>query len=224
MSELRPVVVECATFDTSAAELALGVLGADEHDVLLAHAASCERCQSELDGLASAADRLLLLAREAEPPVGFESRVLASIGEARERSPHRRRILVAAAAVLLVAVVGLGVTRLARDHRLAALDRVDVRDVRSAELIDRRGGRVGTVMITTGGRQTLTMTLTGVDRGEYHCAARRADGGLSEVAVWHVPDAGAGTWAVPIDASLTSTHEVVVTESDGSVVATGSIS
>jgi hypothetical protein len=61
-------------FEADLAELAAGVLDRREEAVLLRHLLSCPRCATELEHLASAARSLLLLVREIEPPVGFESR------------------------------------------------------------------------------------------------------------------------------------------------------
>ena len=79
MSERPPLPAECASFDASVAELAFALLEPAERDPLLRHAEFCERCRQELLSLTSAADRVLVFAPEAEPPVGFEVRALEDV-------------------------------------------------------------------------------------------------------------------------------------------------
>lgn len=67
----------CEEVQALAAELALGLLTGDERAEVVAHAGRCPSCQSEIDQLAGVADRLLLLAPEAEPAAGLVDRVTA---------------------------------------------------------------------------------------------------------------------------------------------------
>ena len=80
-------VIGCAAARERAPELALGTLtGAERAEVLL-HVNGCARCQASVDEFAEIADVLPHLAPEAEPPLGFERRVLAT---ARQRDMTRR--------------------------------------------------------------------------------------------------------------------------------------
>ena len=235
---------DCASFDEDAAELALELLEPGRRDPLLAHAERCQRCRDELQSLSSAADRLLTLAPEAEPPVGFDVRVLestvpvapihtagnrpATVDLSRHRGSRRRLLMAAAGVVVVAGIAGLIGRSLATgpvgtDERIAALDHVDFQSVRSATLLDSAGTSHGTVLVTNGARQTLTMTLSGIDEGRYHCSTRGADGTLTEVAAWNVPATGTGTWAVAVSRSLEQEHEIVITEDDGSIVASGAL-
>ena len=94
----------CDEFDQLVSELVLDLLAADQRDRLLRHADTCARCRGELHSLAEVADLLPTLAPECEPPVGFESRVLAAVAPATPVARLRARVLVSAAAALLVAV------------------------------------------------------------------------------------------------------------------------
>jgi hypothetical protein len=190
----------CEQFDDRVAELALGLLEPTEADALVAHARGCARCQAELDGLADVADRLTLLAPEADPPPGFESRALAAMGAPprRARPPHWLRTAVAAAALV---ALGLGA------GLLAARDAPATRTVVVSAVLDPA-------------RPALTMSLDGAEDGEtYRCSLRTPDGATIEVAAWTVRDGG-GTWTVPLDARLASATEAIVTEGDGRTVAT----
>lgn len=64
-------------------ELALGVLGGRERAEALAHLAHCSTCAEREQQLSEVSDALVDLVPAGEPPVGFESRVLARVAVAR---------------------------------------------------------------------------------------------------------------------------------------------
>lgn len=77
-----------------------------------------------VDQLARVADSLLLLAPVAEPPPGFESKVLSRLGvgpaPVRHIAPRRRLVLVGVAAAVMVAgLSGTGATLLAGADKAA---------------------------------------------------------------------------------------------------------
>jgi anti-sigma-K factor RskA len=81
MSELEGMDdMRCDEFAEVAAELALGVLTGRERARALAHLDSCETCREQVRELSMAGDELLALLPPAEPPAGFESRVLDRLG------------------------------------------------------------------------------------------------------------------------------------------------
>jgi len=236
----RARAVTCIDFDERSAELALGILEPTDHDGLTSHAAGCDRCAAELGALAGVADRLSMLAADAEPPVGFELRAVRAMVDSNQAgsasAPRRTRlgwVVAAAAAVTLIAGLTGGIiahTLAREDGRLAALDRLGVTSTRSGLLVDDRGTQHGNVLLTDGGQPQLTMTLAGLDRGVYRCSIRRPDGSLAGVAGWPVDDRGGGTWTVPLTgAALDAARSgpvaptVVVTEADGTVVSTAQL-
>jgi hypothetical protein len=75
----------CNEFRSIAAEVALGVLSGSERADALAHMEHCVGCRALVESLAQTGDSLLLLAPEADPPMGFESRVAARVGEQAQR-------------------------------------------------------------------------------------------------------------------------------------------
>ncbi len=94
-------------------DLATGLLGGRERAALLDHVHGCERCADELDQLMTAADILVHLAAEVDPPVGFESRVMARIpvrdpGPGRRDRWRRRSVVVGSAAALAAVAFGAG--------------------------------------------------------------------------------------------------------------------
>jgi anti-sigma-K factor RskA len=81
MSELDDMDdMSCDEFAEVAAELALGVLTGRERAAALAHLDGCESCREHVRELTMAGDELLALLPAAEPPAGFESRVLDRLG------------------------------------------------------------------------------------------------------------------------------------------------
>src|SRR5579863_3541225 len=86
--------MSCAEFHDSAAELALGVLTGRERAEALAHLDHCEACREHVRQLTMTGEQMLSLLPTAEPPAGFESRVMDRLGLATPVSQplrHRRR-------------------------------------------------------------------------------------------------------------------------------------
>src|SRR4051812_34582047 len=109
---MRPM--DCAQLADAAPELALGILPGDERAAALAHLDECPGCQQHVSSLAGLTDQLLLLAPTAEPPAGFEQRVLASLGSsptvvrpsrARQRATRGALAVLALAACVVLALV-----------------------------------------------------------------------------------------------------------------------
>lgn len=97
---------DCAKLHEVAPELALGVLVGAERGEALAHLSGCAECRHLVDEMSQVADSLLLLAAEAEAPLGFESRVVARLAADQPRRRPWRWIATAAAAVVLAAATG----------------------------------------------------------------------------------------------------------------------
>ncbi len=75
----------CDELRAMAAEVALGILSGAERADALGHMEHCVSCRVLVEGLAQTGDSLLLLAPEADPPMGFESRVAARVSEHADR-------------------------------------------------------------------------------------------------------------------------------------------
>ena len=95
--------MSCAEVRELAAELALGILSGAERAEVLLHVNGCSRCQAYVAELTEAADAIPQLAPEAEPPPGFEARVLQRLGAGERRS--RRRWIAAVASVAAAAMI-----------------------------------------------------------------------------------------------------------------------
>jgi hypothetical protein len=73
--------MDCTDLDEVAPELALDLLDGAQRGAAMEHLETCATCQRLVDTLAADADRLLMLAPRAEPPAGFEERVLESVAQ-----------------------------------------------------------------------------------------------------------------------------------------------
>lgn len=78
MSEMNEM--SCAMLADVAAELALGVLTGRERAGAIDHLDRCEACREDVRKLMATGDELLALLPPAEPPAGFETRVLDRLG------------------------------------------------------------------------------------------------------------------------------------------------
>jgi putative zinc finger protein len=107
-----------------ASELALGIADGEERARALDHLAGCADCRRAVAELSEVTDALLLAAPEREPPVGFESRVLARLdtrptAAARPRR-WRRALLVLAPAAATAALATVAVLNATSDDRRLA--------------------------------------------------------------------------------------------------------
>lgn len=73
-----------------AAELALNVLPGRERDEALDHLDRCPGCRDMVSALTVTGDRMVELLPGAEPPAGFEQRVLTALGASTVRATDRR--------------------------------------------------------------------------------------------------------------------------------------
>src|SRR3954452_2147868 len=85
MSEMNDM--SCAMLADVAAELALGVLTGRERADAIEHLDRCEACREDVHKLMATGDEFLGLLPPAEPPAGFETRVLDRLGLLAPRLP-----------------------------------------------------------------------------------------------------------------------------------------
>jgi hypothetical protein len=159
--------VTCGEVRELAPELALGIVSGPERAEALQHASECGPCRALVGELAEAADALTLLAAEAEPPPGFEGRVLAALRAGRRGS--RRRLVAAgaaiAAAAAIVSIVGVRVVESTQESRQSA---VAATDMRKAQMVGANGVNVGNVFVSDGRPATVVVNVNyGVPSGTY---------------------------------------------------------
>ena len=150
--------MDCAQLADAAPELALGILPGDERAAALAHLDECPGCRQHVSSLAGVTDQLLLLTPTAEPPAGFEQRVLSSLGPSpnRVRVPRARwrAVRVTGAALALAACIALAV--LVISNRSSEPTSLTTEPMRTAS-----GAVVGEVFVHREQPAVLFMSLPG---------------------------------------------------------------
>lgn len=193
-------------------EAALELLDGAVRAEVLAHVAGCGACRSELDALAATADLLLTAVPPAEPPPGFESRVLARMAEERPaRHGRDRRWLLPAAAAVVAAVVGLGAGLvLGNDGRRA--------DVVAARLLGADGSPVGQVLVSDD-PDRMVCVLDGSPAGARYDVDVTAGGRVARVGSFAAEGPGR-PWATDLPVDGGAVRRVVIRDADGEVRAT----
>ena len=202
------------------AEYALGVLDGRARAELFDHLATCSDCEHEVERLTATAEALLRVPVSAEPPIGFESRVmerihLESLGHSSPRWSSRM-LTVAAALVVLSFGVGWAL------HQLTA---------RSTTPISVATGHIEHRHLTTGGRDVgLVWAYTGrpswmfvsVDApgspGTVRCLVVTNDGRRHLIGTFELSN-GRGGWGTRLPVSIQTVRDIQLTSTSGIVVA-----
>jgi hypothetical protein len=217
----------CGPTRLVSAELALGVLEGGERGDALAHLAGCAACRAEVRHLAEAVDGVVDLAPEAEPPVGFESAVIARIaderaGRATKEAPGRRRRWFVAAAAALLLVLGIGVTLVvAREGRGAssvATARMEAPDGATVGEVWRTGEPDAVVFVSV--PAWAGIDTVGPDAPRYALRLDLAGGDTVEVGDFTLGD-GVSSWAMPTELDGEDIRAVSVVDDTGRVWCTG---
>jgi hypothetical protein len=220
--------IGCEQVRDLAPELALGIAEGEERDGALRHLSDCSGCRQLVAELSSVGDELLQLAPAHDPPVGFESRVLAEVTKpSRRRSiqPLARRwqwLATAAAAVVLAATLGAGSVLLATtsDRRLAASYEAVLSQGRGAYFLaaplQGTQGRVGTVFGYQGQPSWVMVTLQPPVQaeGRFHVQVVTRDGRYLSLGD-AVLGGAKGTWGGQLPVDVSALHELRFIGSDG---------
>jgi predicted anti-sigma-YlaC factor YlaD len=213
---------ECAWARDRAEELALGVLDGAERAEVLRHVNACPTCQAVVHELAEVADVLAHLAPEAEPPPGFEQRVLRVIRGDRGRR-LRRRVAVLAATAAAATIVAVGTVRIVDAGRDA--DRTEATPVlRTVPITGVDGQTVGRVAISRGAPAQLAVDVDySVPTGTYALELRDARGDATTLGTLNV-DGGHGEWMGPADLPREGPATLATVGADGQVVCSADLS
>jgi hypothetical protein len=211
--------IDCAELVDLAPELAIGNLCGDDRAAAIAHLSACPSCQEVVSSFTTVTDQLLALAPRAEPPAGFEQRVLTALPSevAPRRRPRHRRVvsLLAAAAALALAVVAGGL--------MLDLGAEDDSAFAGAEMRAASGEVVGEVVLHDDGQSTLFMTLPGwmeqverlgLSNTGYTVRIETEDGGVTTEPVTLTDDA---SWATTLNVDAGSVSTVALVGADGYV-------
>lgn len=147
--------LDCTTVRELAPEFACDVLDGEMRADVVAHVDECAACRTLVTQLAETADSVVLLAPEAEPPSGFERRVVARLTADRRRSRVRSARLVAlvAAAAVILSVVVVRVVDSTRSGSTTAPA------VETVPMVGAGGATVGRVDVVENG-PTASLALT----------------------------------------------------------------
>lgn len=230
------------------AEVALGVLDPEERTTVLSHLAGCPACREELLELSAVADRVAAQAPPAEPPAGFEDRVLARIESSSQeglsairgasRKPRgraaaptsrplaaRRSVswkqlaaVAAAAAVLLGAGAAIGSAVTGTSPPVAAATTGGW----SASLLVGPSGPVGRVFFDSDGHSWMSMGISAGQVGTLRCELVSASGKVFVLGTFQVTSQG-GYWATNIPASARGASTVRLVDTSGKMVATATV-
>lgn len=188
---MRPM--DCTEVREVAPEFALGVLDGDARAEVVQHIERCPACRTVVSELSETADAIVLLAPEAEPPSGFERRVIEQVTGTERRRRLRTVKLVAAvaAAAAIVSVVAVRVIDQARSDPTVAAP--------AAATLPMTGGggaRVGQVDVATDG-STSTLSLVvdyALPDGDYRVVLDPDEGSRQVLGTVTVRD-GRGAWS-----------------------------
>jgi len=184
-------------------EFALATLSGRSRALVLDHLETCAHCTAESEALADAADTLLWLAPEAEPPLGFETRVIERYrGAGAGRQIDRRRRL----SLFAVAAQGGG------NHPSATQRPMTGRLVSDGHVL-------GDVTISAGSPSWMIMDVdTGKISGVVWCEVTFANGRSETVGKFTISH-GYGSWVAPIKASGRDVRSARIVNGEGTVLA-----
>ena len=213
----------CADLADTRVELALGLLSGTDRAAAVSHLAGCQTCRDEVDDIARVVDQLALLAPQAEPPTGFETRVLAAVagGRAGRGRRHRSRragrlIGGRAAAAVAAALVGIGLTiglGLTVGLGVVRTDDHPARQwaapaIRTAVAVSPSGRTTCRVVVTGTRPAAVLVSLDAAPgaSGGYNVAVQQAGGPTIDLGTLQLVD-GHGVLArsVPVDAATLTT-------------------
>jgi predicted anti-sigma-YlaC factor YlaD len=210
----------CQAVEALEAEVALGIAAPEEVATVLAHVEHCASCRGRFRSLGEVTDCLVELVPTAEPPSGFESRVLSAFREGRPVKSVRRddrKLLQAAAVILVVVLVGVGGWLLGSATAGPGPGATASRTM-SAELTGRQGV-VGLAIVDTGPEPWVSMAVQGaLGQRTVRCQVQTTDHRVVTVGTFTVTD-GYGYWAAPLPAGSTVRSAQLVSAA-GRVLAT----
>lgn len=212
-------MADCDRFRAASVELALGILDGRERAEALAHLEHCPACHRELLLMGDLADRLVELTPGAEPPPGFETRVLASL-TSRRRSPRRRHLTTVLAAAALAVVVGVGGWVLGQ-RGTAGGPSIGGNRVVTATFVTGTHHHVGQAIAAPGAHPWIYMAVdTGLGDQTVVCQIREGNGASVTLGSFPLSN-GYGYWGAPIPSASTVTGATLI-DGAGRTVATAS--
>lgn len=211
------IEMDCTQVEEAATEYALGILPDEEARAVSAHILACPACRQEIEEIRGVGDRLLDLVPDAEPPLGFDRRVLSSVGSTRRRRPSRMRLILgAAAAAAVIAGAGTAAATLTGTHHSPHTSEL-------AGVLQDGGRTVGTVYVG-GNPSWISMTVNHLSMtGPISCQLVTGDGHITTVGSFQLVD-GSGSWGAPEPSGTSHVTEARLVGPSGAVLARASLS
>jgi hypothetical protein len=214
-------MAECTQVREQAAELALGILPAEERAAALAHLDECRECRGYVRELTVVGEELLTLLPSVEPPPGFEQKVLDGVVAPARRTRKGRLIAAAVAATVWVAgwLVGAHLGWPAGSDDETAPHR----DVVMEAKLTSTGQPVGQAFVYADRPAWTYMDVDHIDgrSGVVRCHLVLRDGRTVEIGTFRLA-AGRGHWGGPIPAAAADLGAIRLVGADGAVLAAAS--
>ena len=211
---------QCEGIQEDLTEFALGILSGRRRSEVLSHVESCRVCNSELRQLSIAADALVQLGPEVEPPLAFESRLAQRLqARAIVRPPkHLRRRSALAAAAVVTAVLGFGIGTLTTT-RGSNHQRVRTTANLTSASLNSRGHVLGEVLVSAGKPSWIFMSIdSGNWSGVVTCQVIVASGKVDTIGQFKV-SSGYSAWGAPMTASAGQVRSARLIAANGAVLA-----
>lgn len=219
MSRVPEDSMNCDAMRDDLIEFALGTLSGRSRSLVLDHLENCAHCEAELESLAGVVDTMLWLAPEAEPTLGFESRLIERYRESdtRRLSVRRRRASVLAAAAVLIALLGIGIDAVVTTHGATTNPSATARPISGRLTAD--GVVVGHVTVSSGSPSWLIMDVdAGQLSGTVWCQVTLANGRVEDVGKFTLTN-GYGSWIAQLKASESHVRSARLVNARGTVLA-----
>ncbi len=198
-------------YEQDLVELALGEVSEPRRSQLLSHLTGCLRCRATYHEVVSAVDAVVPTAPEAQPPAGFDLRVLSAMGIGSSAGAGPRawssrfspgRALLVAATVVLIAAVGMAAGNALFSGPDAQRQRITAAPALapdSAVLTTSDGTSVGTAAVAwMHESRLLVVQLNQAPVGvRYRCRVQMAEGKTEVLGQWQASSVHGGTWVMP---------------------------
>lgn len=203
-----------------------GTLDPAMQEGITLHVAVCSACRAALEDHLRQADALLGVAPAAEPPVGFESRVLASLDPPLRRRPRSlgiSKVKAGSAVGALVILAGLLGFSLGHETTLgsppAKVGSSSPRPLASAALVSNERS-TGEIYVYGGTPQWMFMSLRGSTYSGYvMCEVRTSGGGVIDLGRFWITS-GRGSWGAAMPVAWRQIVGARLIEPDGATLAT----
>jgi hypothetical protein len=217
--------LSCAETRELAPELALGILSGAERAEAVLHVNGCARCQAHLAELTEAADAIPQLAPQAEPPAGFEARVLRRLDEGDRRTRRRwiARLTVAAAVAVIVSITTVRVIE-SNDTTTVAVSAPTTIGPKPVTVAMRGGvGDVPAGWAYVSDHHGVAVSVDyGVAAGSYLVTVTPVHGAATTIGTMDVTG-GRGSWTGRSDDPLRSGARVALRDASGAEVCHGTV-